>query len=58
MSPCNKGVVCLVTQGCFLPRLAEICLVVLKKKKMWKVCDNDYYDDNNDDDADAVVIEL
>ena len=36
-------------QGCFVPSLAEMCIVVLEKKNMWKVCDNDDYDDNNDD---------
>ena len=38
------------TQGCFVPSFAEICLVVLEKKKMWNVCENDHYDDNHDDD--------
>ena len=37
------------TQGCFVPSLVEIGLVVLKKKmKMWKD-----YDDNDDDNDGA-----
>ena len=37
------------TQGCFVPSFVENGLLVLEKKKMWKVYDN-YADDANDDD--------
>ena len=43
------------TQGCFLPSLDGIFPVILeKKKKMWKVYDNDdadYDDDDNENDG-------
>ena len=37
----------LITQGCFVPNLVEIGLVLLEKKmKMWKVYDSDNNNDN------------
>ena len=40
-----------LTQGCFVPTFVEIDSVVVEKKKIWKVYDdnNDY---GNDDDQD------